>query len=146
MTPRTLQRRRVSLHQADDLVLVLLSAAVLTLALMLLRELWSGGLNRLELGAVVGAAIALGLINVWFSLRILLAITVWAASRGANFANAPWSLPVWWLGTIPSGWLGLVFPGHEHDPAFLALALVITARSAAALVHVVHTAEARSTG
>jgi hypothetical protein len=141
MTPRTLQPRLVNLHQADALVMTLLWSAILTLGLMLARELSAGGLNRLELNAVIAAAIALGLIHVWFSLRAVIAIARWAAWRGARLANAPWTLPVWWLGTVPAGWLGLALPGHEHEPAFLALALLITARSASALLHVVHAAE-----
>ncbi len=144
MTPRTLQPRLVNLHQADAVVLALLSTAILTLGLMVVREQWTGGLNRLEIGAVVASAIALGLIHVWFSLRAVLAMTLWAASRAGSLANAPWTLPVWWLGTIPSGWLGLAFPGYERDPAFLVLTLVITAWSANALTHVVHAAEAQT--
>jgi hypothetical protein len=146
MTPRTVQPRLPSLRQADAFVMALLSSAILTLGLMLARELWAGGLNRLEMNAVIAAAITLGLVHVWFSLRTVVAIARWAAWRGARLANAPWTLPIWWLGTVPAGWLGLAFPGHEHQPAFLVLALLITARSASALLHVVHAAETHAPG
>jgi hypothetical protein len=144
MTPRTIQPRLIGLHQADALVLAVLSSAILALGLLLARELWAGSLNRVELNAVIAAAIGLGLVQLWLSLRAVLALTVWAASNTASPANAPWTLPVWWLGTIPAGWLGQVFPGCEHHPAFLVLSLVITAQSARALTQVVHAAEACS--
>ncbi len=65
MTPPTTRPRILGLHQADALVLAVLSAAIFTLGLLVVRELCAGGLNRWELGAVIAAAITLGLIQLW---------------------------------------------------------------------------------
>jgi hypothetical protein len=146
MTPPTTRPRILGLHQADALALALLSGALFALGLLLLRELWAGALNRVELDAVIGAAVALGLIQLWLSVRVVLAMTLWAASGAMRLADAPWTVPVWWLGTLPAGWLGLVFPGHQHEPGFLVLSLVIIARSASALTRAVQTLEARVIG
>jgi hypothetical protein len=133
------------LHQSDRIVLVLLSTVIFAIALMLTRELQAGTLNRIELNAVIGAAIALGLIQVWLSLRTVLALTLWAASEpGEPMGATPWCLPIWWLGTVPTGWLGLALPGHERDPLMLALQLVMIAWSARALTDGVQILEART--
>jgi hypothetical protein len=132
------------LHRADDVMLAVLASAVLAVGLLLLRELSSGGLNRLELDAVIAAGIALGLLQIWFSLRAVLALTLWAASCFAGLASVPWRLPVWWLGTVPSAWVGLAFPGHAHHPAVLVLSLGMMLWSAAALTRVVQATEARA--
>ena len=146
MTPPTIRPRILGLHQADTLALALLSSVLFALGLLLVRELWAGTLNRLELDAVIAAALALGLIQLWLSMRAVLAMTLWAASGATRLADAPWTLPIWWLGTIPAGWLGLVFPGHQHEPGYLVLSLVIIARSASALIHAVQALEARAVG
>jgi hypothetical protein len=115
MVSRPGQPRVLGLHQADRIVLILLSTVIF--------------------------AITLGLIQVWLSLRTVLALTLWA-SAGAG--GAPWALPVWWLGTIPTGWLPLALPGHEHEPPFLALSLVMIAWSARILTQSVQGLEARA--
>ena len=144
MTSRTIRPPILGLHRADDVALACLATAVFALGLLLARELWAGDLNRWELGAVIGAAIALGLIQLWLSIRAVLAMTLWAASGSTSLADAPWTLPVWWLGTIPAGWLGLVFPGHQHEPAYLVLSLLILARSARGLTEGVQALERRA--
>ncbi len=144
MMPPTTRPRILGLHQADALALAVLSGAIFALGLLLVRELCAGGLNRWEIGGVMGAAIALGLVQLWLSMRAVLAMTLWAASGPTRLAEAPWSLPVWWLGTIPAGWLGLVFPGHQQDPGYLVLSLVILARSAYALTQAVQALENRA--
>jgi hypothetical protein len=144
MTPPTIRPRIQGLHRADAVALALLSGVLFALGLLLVRELWAGSLNRLEVNAVIAAAVTLGLIQLWLSMRGVLAMTLWAASRATRLADAPWTLPIWWLGTIPAGWLGLVFPGHQHDPGFLVLSLVIIARSASALTQAVQALEARA--
>jgi hypothetical protein len=152
MVPRTAQPRVLGLHQADRIVLVLLSTVIFAIALLLGCELSAGALNRIELNAVIGSAIALGLIQVWLSLRTVLALTLWASADATGLsgtgarAGTPWALPVWWLGTIPTGWLPLALPGHEHEPPFLALSLVMIAWSARALTQSVQALEARSIG
>ncbi len=73
-------------------------------------------------------------------------MTLWAASGPTRLAEAPWTLPVWWLGTIPAGWLGLVFPGHQQEPGYLGLSLVILAWSAHALTEAVQALESRAVG
>lgn len=152
MVPRTAQPRVLGLHQADRIVLVLLSTVIFAIALLLGRELSAGALNRIELNAVIGSAIALGLIQVWLSLRTVLALTLWASADATGLpgagarGGAPWALPVWWLGTIPTGWLPLALPGHEHEPPFLALSLVMIAWSARALTQSVQALEGRTLG
>ena len=148
MIPRAAQPRVLALHQSDRIVMALLSTVIFAIALLLARELSAGTLNRLELNAVIGAAIALGLIQVWLSLRTVLALTLWASSEatGLPAGAAPWTLPIWWLGTIPTAWLGLALPGHERDPLFLILSLVLIVWSARALTHGVQALETRAIG
>jgi hypothetical protein len=133
-----------SLHRVDAVMLAVLSSAVLAIGLLLLRELSSGGLNRLELDAVIAAGITLGVLQIWFSLRAVLALTLWAASRVAGLAAAPWRLPIWWCGTVPSIWVGLAFPGHAHHPAVLVLSLGMMLWSAGALTRTVQATEVRA--
>jgi hypothetical protein len=148
MGPHTAQPRVLGLHHADRIVLIVLSTVIFAIALLLARELTAGGLNRLEVNAVVGSAIALGLIQVWLTLRTVLALSLWASSEAAGLGagGAPWALPVWWLGTIPTGWLGLALPGHEHEPPVLVLSLLMIAWSARALTQSIQAIEARAIG
>src|SRR5579862_8851935 len=104
MTPNPSHSVADGLRRADAVVLAVLASAVLAIGLLLTLELGAGTLNRLELGAVMTAGITLGLIQIWFSLRAVLALTLWAASGASGPAGAPWRLPVWWLGTVPSAW------------------------------------------
>jgi hypothetical protein len=144
MTPSQPHPVADGLRRADAIVLAVLASAVFAIGLLLARELSAGALNRLELGAVMTAGIALGLIQIWFSLRAVLALTLWAASAAGGPGGAPWRLPVWWLGTVPSAWLGLAFPDHAHHPAVLVLSLAMMLCSARALIHTVHDTEARA--
>jgi hypothetical protein len=148
MTVHTVQPRVLGLHRSDKIVLALLSTVIFAIALLLARELWAGTLNRLETNAVIALAISVGLIQVWLSLRTVLALTLWGSSEptGVPAGVAPWRLPILWLGTIPTGWLGLALPGHERDPLFLALSLVMIAWSAGALTRGVHALETRAIG
>jgi hypothetical protein len=141
MLSETLQSVVARLHRADRIVLVLLSAAIFALVLLLVREGCAGGLNRIELQGVKAAAITLGLVQAWLSFRLVVAITLWAARLETGAGRLPWTLPIWWLGALPTGWLGLVFPGHEHHPGFLALSLLMIAASASALVRSAHDVE-----
>lgn len=138
----------LGLHQSDRIVMVLLSTVIFAIALLLARELTAGTLNRLEVNAVIGAAIALGLIQVWLSLRTVLALTLWASSEagGVPAGGAPWHLPVWWLGTVPTVWLGLAIPGHERDPLFLVFSLAMIGWSARTLMQSIQAVEVRAIG
>ncbi|MEJ0070184.1 MAG: hypothetical protein WDO24_17355 [Pseudomonadota bacterium] len=144
MTPSSRNLVANRLHQADAVMLAVLSTAVFAVGLLLAIELCIGTLTRLELDAVIAAGITLGLIQIWFSLRAVLALTLWAASRAAGLAGAPWRLAIWWFGAVPSGWLGLAFPGHAHHPAVLVLSLAMMLWSAQALTQAVHAAEAQA--
>jgi hypothetical protein len=135
---------RVGLHRADALVLALLSSALFAVGLLLLREVVAGRLNRLEVDAVVAAGIAFGLIQLWLSFRAVLAMCLWAAS--GMWAHAPWTLPVWWLGTLPGAWLGLVFPGEQDGLGFFVVSLGLLAGAAHGLTHAVHALEVRALG
>ncbi len=149
MGPRAAPPRVLGLHQADRIILIVLSTVIFAIALLLGRELTAGGLNRIELNGVITAAITLGLIQVWLSLRTVLSLTLWASAGATGLparGGAPWALPVWWLGTIPTGWLPLALPGHEHEPPFLALSLIMIAWSARALTQSVQSLEARALG
>jgi hypothetical protein len=146
MTERTSQRGIPGLHLADRLALALLSSAIFAVALLMLRELSATRLNRWEIAAAVTLGIALGLVQLWLSFRGVLAMCLWAASGAVNWAEAPWTLPVWWLGTLPGGWLGLVIPGEQNGPGFLVLSLGMLACAAHGLTRVVHALEWRALG
>ena len=136
----------IGLHRADALVLALLSSALFAVGLLLLREVVAGRLNRLEVDAVVAVGIALGLIQLWLSVRAVLAMGLWAASGTFGWTDAPWTLPVWWLGTLPGAWLGLVFPGEPDGLGFFVASLGLLACAAHGLTHAVQALEARAMG